>query len=327
MRNTYTKSDLLFSLIVIISGITILTFDIFLYPSFLPKVITTANSQWIEQSSYVFYIVFILGILIEVYGIYRILQYLTFKVSNNDDLTFKQVMVQHSSKLTTTKPDIKKQQVSVFKIILDILNDKKYFRFFLPITLAYGFLYAMISGTLIIRPEGGISHISGIVDFPSVIMMQYGPIGYVPTISIYLSDSFGIFIIPLNLIVTIIISSLVGFNAVSTIYAYANYHSTRKRKESHDIATSSAIKNNTQFMGVLGATTSLFAACPTCASFYIFNILAGSLATTVAAFTVTYYALFIMTSIPLLVIAPFITAFNIKKMKNSYTSGQCSIRK
>ncbi len=67
-----------------------LTFDILFYPSFLPKVITTDNSQWIEQSGYVFYIVFILGILIESYGIYRILQYLTFKVSNNDGLTFKQ---------------------------------------------------------------------------------------------------------------------------------------------------------------------------------------------------------------------------------------------
>ncbi len=70
-----------------------LTFDIFFYPSFLPKVITTDNSQWIEQSGYVFYIVFILGILIESYGIYRILQYLTFKVSNNDDLTFKQTVL------------------------------------------------------------------------------------------------------------------------------------------------------------------------------------------------------------------------------------------
>ncbi|MDP8907218.1 MAG: hypothetical protein M3M88_06835, partial [Thermoproteota archaeon] len=134
IRNTYTKSNLLFSLIVIISGIVMLTFDIFFYPSLLPKVITTDNSQWIEQSGYVFYIVFILGILIESYGIYRILQYLTFKVSHNDDLTFKQVMVQHSSELATTKSDIKKQQVSVFRIILDILNDKKYFRFFLPIT-------------------------------------------------------------------------------------------------------------------------------------------------------------------------------------------------
>jgi hypothetical protein len=329
-KNTYTKYNLLISLIVIITGISILGFNFIVYPFLLPKIITAGNSHWIEQSSYIFYIVFGLGIAIEISGIYRILQYLTFKFyseNNEDSLTFKQEMMWLSSKLSTPKPfSMKKQSISILSIILDMINNKKYFRFFLPITLTYGFLYAIISGSLIIRPEGGISHISGIVDFPSVIMMQYGQIGYVPAIAIYFNDSFGIFIIPLNLIVMIIVSSLVGINAVSTMYAIANYSFIRKRKDSPSSAL--CAKDNThQFIGILGATTSLFTACPTCASFYIFNILSSSLAATVAAFTINYYILFIIISIPLLVVSPIITALNIKRLTNSYSNGQCAIRK
>jgi len=330
-KNTYTKYNLSISLIVIITGISTLSINFILYPFLLPKIITEANSQWIEQSSYIFYIVFGLGIGIEIYGIYRILQDLNFKFyskNNEDSLTFKQELIQSPSKLSKTSPFImEKQPISIHRIILNMINNKKYFKFFLPITLTYGFLYAIISGSLIIRFEGGISHISGIVDFPSVIMMQYGPIGYVPAIAIYFNDSFGLFIIPLNLIVTIIVSSLVGINAVSSMYAFANYYSLRKRKGNNPSSAFSAKDNSPQFIGILGATTSLFAACPTCASFYIFNILSSSLAATISAFTINYYIIFIIISIPLLVLSPIITAFNIKRLINSYSNGQCSIRK
>jgi hypothetical protein len=331
-NNTYTKYNLSISLVVVITGISTLVINFIIYPFLLPKIITEADSQWIEQSSYIFYIIFGLGIAIEIYGIYRILQYLNFKFyseNNEDSLTFKQELIHSSSsKLSNTNPFIMKKQqpISIPRIILNMINYKKYFKFFLPITLTYGFLYGIISGSLIIRLEGGISHISGIVDFPSLIMMQYGPMGYVPAIAIYFNDNFGIFILPLNLIVMIIVSSLVGINAISSMYAFANYYSIRKRK-GNPFSAFCAKNNSHQFIGILGATTSLFAACPTCASFYIFNILSSSLAATVAAFTINYYIMFLIISIPLLVISPIITAFNIKRLINSYSNGQCAIRK
>ncbi len=332
-KNTSTKNTLSISLILIITGISILFFNLIYYPFLLPKIISTSNSHWIEQSSYIFYIVFTVGLVIESYGIYSLLQYLKYKYikSNNNSLAFRKEMLQSSDIIARTPPLImkkeKQQSTSILGIIIDMINNKKYFRFFLPVVLAYGFLYAIISGSLIIRFEGGISHISGIVDFPSVIMMQYGPIGYVPAIAIYFNDSFGLFIIPLNLIVTIIVSSLVGINAVSSMYAFANYYSLRKRKCNNPSSAFSAKDNSHQFIGILGATTSLFAACPTCASFYIFNILSSSLAATIAAFTINYYIIFIIISIPLLVLSPIITAFNIKRLINSYSNGQCSIKK
>ena len=207
-----------------------------------------------------------------------------------------------------------------------MLNNKKYSRFFLPTTLVYGFLYAIISGMLFISPEGGISHISGIIEFPSIIIAIWPH--RICSCNFYLfKPSFGIFILPLNLIVMIIVSPLVALNVVSFIYAFANYYSARKRKYNSTSLQFSDKGNTHQFIGILGATTSLFAACPICASFYIFKIFSVSLAATVSAFTTNYYMIFIIISIPLLLISPIITAFNIKKLINSSFNGQCAIGK
>jgi hypothetical protein len=58
----------------------------------------------------------------------------------------------------------------------------------------------------------------------------------------------------------------------------------------------------------------------TIASFYIFNVMAGSLARTVAAFAVSYYAFFVAVSIPLLIATLFVTAFSIRRIM---IVGQC----
>ncbi|MDN5846350.1 MAG: hypothetical protein L0H53_08770, partial [Candidatus Nitrosocosmicus sp.] len=208
-------------------------------------------------------------------------------------------------------------------IILSITNDRKYFRFFLPIVIGYGVIYSIVSGIIIIRPEGGIAHVSGIHNLPAVVMMQYGPTGYVPTMSIYISDNLGIFIIPLNLIIALVVSALVGLNSIISIYALFNCYSNKNRFSFTNTSTSSS------FLGALGATTSLFVICPTCASLYIFTAIAGGLAPSIAAFTFTYYNLFMMVSIPLLLCTPILTALSIKKMNvnTNNTFVQCSLNK
>jgi hypothetical protein len=117
---------------------------------------------------------------------------------------------------------------------------------------------------------------------------------------------------PPSHVVILLVLSLVGVDMVFSIYAFKNHP---KR----------SITTPTSILGVLGATTGLFAACPTCASFYIFSIIAGSLAPTITAFTVTFYALFIAISIPLLVFTPFITVLSIRKMQMVAMSSQCSL--
>jgi hypothetical protein len=200
--------------------------------------------------------------------------------------------------------------ISISKIISNILDDKKYFRFFWPSSIGYGIIYAIISSMLIYRSEN-FSYLYG-VTIPSIVITSYGPIGYVPTIAAYFTDHFGLLIIPINLVVTLLISALVGVNMVFSIYAFKN----RPKKST---------TTTTPILGVLGATTGLFAACPTCASLYIFSIIAGSLAPTISAFTATFYALFIAISIPLLFLTPFITVLSIRKVQMAAMYGQCSL--
>jgi hypothetical protein len=315
-----------------LTGVIILFFDFFYYPLFLPKVITSENSQWIQSSSYIFYTIFVSSIVIEILALRQIIHFLALKFNNFDDESKNRQSIPPSSTFSSSSSTLsesdslihnnrKVESFSIFKILFNMITDKKSNIFFLPATLIYGVFYAIISSTLIIRLEGGISHMAGIEKFPSIIMMQYGPVGYTPTVSVYLNDNMGILIIPINLIILIIISALIGLNVVSSIYACKSYRLEKKR---HDVIVGPVIKNGTKFLSFLGATTSLFAACPTCASFYLFNILAGSLATTIASFTVNYYTLILVLSVPLLIITPIINALNIKKMRLGVTN-QCRI--
>lgn len=331
-------------------GIAILISNFLYYPLSLPNIITSQNSQWIQSSGYIFYFIFVAVIVIEILAIKKTINLLDLKF-NNDDKGYNKkniglpISSQSSPPLTPlakleasstqadseikiskiTQSQQQQQPVSIWKILFNMLTNRSSSILFIPITLSYGLFYAIISSTLIIRIGGGIDHMTGIESFPSIIMMQYGPVGYTPSMSIFLNDNIGILIVPINLIIIIIISSLVGLNGISSIYAFRSYISEKKRKENIGIRYAAA-RTGTKFLTILGATTSLFAACPTCASFYIFSILAGSMATTIASITTTYYIMFLSVSIPLLILTPIVNAFNIKRMiKNSTT--QCIINK
>jgi hypothetical protein len=281
-------------------GVGTLVLSIIFYPSFLPAVITEKNSTWIQQVSYIFYGLLFGSIIMTAIGIHRTYRVWRYRI----DLSLLSSTPQSPPPPTA----INSPPISITKIIINILDDKKYFRFFWPASIGYGIIYAMISSMLIYRSEN-FSYLYG-VTIPSIVITSYGPIGYVPTIAAYFTDHVGLLIIPINLVVILLVSALVGVNMVFSIYAFKN----RPKKST-----------TTPFLGVLGATTGLFAACPTCASFYIFSIIAGSLAPTITAFTVTFYALFIVISIPLLVFTPFITVLSIRKMQMVAMSSQCSI--
>jgi hypothetical protein len=302
-------------------GISIIVVSMTLYPLMIPKIVTSANSNWIQQSSYVFYILLLASFIMVSLGIYLLSKFLKFRYGDDNDPLSKS----YDSIATLTSPNKDREKAkyqSIFRIIFGIVSDRKCHRFFLPIAIGYGVIYSIISGILIIRPEGGLAHISGMHNLPSLVMMQYGPTGYVPTMSIYISDNFGIFIIPLYLVVGLVVSALVGFNGIISIYTLFNRHS--KNRFSFDNASS---HSSSSFLSALGATTSLFVTCPTCASLYIFTAIAGGLAPSIAAFTITYYNLFVMASIPLLLCTPIITALGIRKIDVGNMSAQCSLKK
>jgi hypothetical protein len=273
-------------------GVGIIIGIILSYPLFLPTVISRENSIWIDQISYIFYAVLFGGVIFAAFGIHKVFQMWNYRIN-----------VRFSSPSSSSINSLSSNsRSSIFKIIINIVNDKKYFRFFWPASIGYGLFYALVSSMIIYRTDN-ISELYG-VTVPSLVMISYGPLGYVPTMSAYLNEHIGLLIIPINLIVTLIVSALVGFNTVLSAYAFA-----QRPKKSINTATGTS-----SVLSILGATTSLFATCPTCASFYIFNVMAGSLAPTVAAFAISYYALFVAISIPLLLATFFITALSIRRM-------------
>jgi hypothetical protein len=285
------------AIIITLTGIAILIASIILFPSFLPPIITHENSIWIDSMGHIFFSLLFGSIILTAFGIYKMFQTRDYRIN-----------MSLSMLPSPSYP-------SLSKIIISIVNEKKYFRFFWPASMGYGFFYAVVSSMFIYRPDN-ISNIYG-VTIPSIVMTSYGPIGYVPIMAAYLTEHIGVLIIPINLVVTVIVSALVGFNTVLSLYAFAN------RPKKSNTPPTSAVTSTGSIIGALGATTGLFAACPTCASFYIFSVMAGSLAPTVAVFAVTYYVLFVVVSLPLLLATPFITALSIRRMM----FGQCSLVK
>jgi hypothetical protein len=291
----YQSKKICVSLISV--GVGIVIGIIVSYPFFLPTVISRENSIWIDQISYIFYAVLFGGVICTAFGIQKVFQMWNYGIN---------MRLSSQSSINS----FSRSYSSIFNIIINIVNYKKYFRFFWPASIGYGLFYALVSSMIVYRTDN-ISELYG-VTVPSLVMISYGPLGYVPTMSAYLNEHIGLLIIPINLIVTLVVSALVGFNTVLSAYAFA-----QRPKKSINTAT-----RTSSVLSIIGATTSLFATCPTCASFYIFNIMAGSLAPTVAAFAISYYALFVAISIPLLLATLFITALSIRRM----LLGQCFLK-
>ena len=122
-----------------------------------------------------------------------------------------------------------------------------------------------------------------------------------PKIIVYLTEHVGLQIIPINLMLQVIVSYLVGLNAAIAVNAYT-------------------ISKKGRSMSTVGAATGLFIACPTCAGTFlsVFVGTASGIALSIAF--AQLQTLFIAVSIPVLFITPFIMA---KKLRNA--DGSCKI--
>lgn len=139
---------------------------------------------------------------------------------------------------------------------------------------------------------------------PSATTMAYGPIGYIPSISIYLTNNFGIMLIPINILILIIVSGLVGFNVMLSSFSLA--HGLRDRKLQRN-------RSSNILLGSFASIMGLFTACPSCASLFIFGAIFGSLSSSLAVVASTFYVLLLAVSIPLLIVTPFITTYSIRR--------------
>ena len=189
---------------------------------------------------------------------------------------------------------------SISSIIVNSINNKRSKRVFVASAIGYGIFFSLTSGILVYQPEVIFSqHYGAIV--PSVhITPCCGAAGYMPSIVGYFTEHIGFKIIPINFVLQITVSFLVGLNFALASRAFSMYKAGG--------------------MGGVGAVTGLFIACPTCAGTLLTTLVgAGAIGIFTIALT-QLQTVFIAASIPVLLATPVIMARKIRK----FTLGSCT---
>jgi hypothetical protein len=192
---------------------------------------------------------------------------------------------------------------SLISFITSAFSSRDCWTIMVVAAISYGIFFSFLSQILVYRAD--VSFTERGIRVPSIDLTPCcAAPGYVPMLTIYITDHFLVLIIPLNVILATLVSLLVGFNVALTVFAF-------KLKKS--------IQTKTSLAAGIGATSGLFVGCPTCAGTLISTVLgigvAGAGGTTASVFA-PFQTAFIAASIPALVVAPFLTARSIRSASN-----------
>ncbi len=197
---------------------------------------------------------------------------------------------------------------SLISFITAAFSNRNYWRIMILAAVGYGIFFGFLSQILVYRAN--VSFTERGIEVPSLDLIPCcGAVGYMPMLTIYITDHFLILIIPLNVILATIVSLLVGFNVALSIYAFG--------------MKKLLLQTKTSLAAGIGATSGLFVGCPTCAGSLISALLGIGIAGaggTSASVLAPFQTLFIAASIPALVVAPFLTARSIR------SASSCNIR-
>ena len=178
-----------------------------------------------------------------------------------------------------------------------VLSVRKYRRYYEASTILYGLFYAFLTGMIVYQPQVDFVQAYG-VQIPSATLTPRGGPLYAPDLIVYVSNHFGLQLIPLTMILLITISVLVGLNVALSTFAFDN----RARGGGREI------------VGSLGAVVGLFTGCPTCAGIFFANTLGGSGVASFAALLGYYQPAFILISLPVLFATPYLTCVSLAKV-------------
>ena len=168
---------------------------------------------------------------------------------------------------------------SFVSLVGRILGIRKYRRTLLISAMLYGLFYAAVSSIIIYRPDRNFAT-DYFANIPSVVTTVCcdGP-GFIPMFTVYLTDHLGLLLIPLNVILMIVISLLVGLNV----------------SLGHFTFDSKPKGVSFRWMGGFGAIIGLFSSCPSCAGLFLGSLIqtAGTeaLAMTLAVYQVWFVGL------------------------------------
>ncbi len=168
-------------------------------------------------------------------------------------------------------------------------------RIFAATFIAYGTFFSLASGGLVYQPDVTFSYHYG-VEIPSAELVPCcDEPGYMPKILAYLTEHVGLQIVPINMVLQLTVSYLVGLN----VSIAAGVASMKKKG-----------------MAGAGAITGLFIACPACVG-TASSLFAGTASGIVlSAALVQLQTLFIAVSIPVLLATPFLLARKIRDSEN-----------
>ena len=255
----------------IIIGFSVMGIIFLLYSNIGDFSITVDSVQSIERLAIGFYLILLLSFGAIGYGIYR---YHKRKVTENNQ--------------------------GVLSIIAKTTMDVKSKKIFIATFIIYGIFFSLTAGLIVYQPDVIFSyHYDAIV--PSVHMNTCcGEPGYMPTIIVYMTEHIGLQIIPINLVLIVIVSYLVGLNTALAIKAIS-------------------ITKKSGGLTSIGAITGLFVACPTCASTFFAIFIGTSSAITFTVILTHLQTLFVGITIPILLLTPIIIAKKIQKKDDGCT--------
>ena len=258
---------------LIILGFTTIAILFLMYGRYQdPELLTPSAIDSIQRIAYWFYIILVVSFGGIAFGMYR---YHKEKVEN------------------------KGKDLSTI-IALTTWNSKSR-KIFAATFIGYGVFFSLVSGTLVYQPEVSFSYHYGATIPSGFIAPCCDEPGYMPKIIIYLTEHVGLQIIPINLVLQIIVSYLVGLNAAIAVNAYT-------------------ISKKGRGASTVGAITGLFIACPTCAGSFL-SIFIGTASGIALSIALTQLqTLFIAISIPILLVTPYILA---RKLRNA--DGSCKV--
>jgi len=187
-----------------------------------------------------------------------------------------------------------------------IMAQRRYWRAFVASTLLYGTLYSFLTSIVVYRADISFASFPGL-QIPSVQPDQLvGLPTYVPEVTVFLTEHVALVLIPITLILMVTISVLVGFNVALAAFAYDN-----------------RVKGGGGWWGGrLAAVVGLFTGCPTCAGLYFFSLLGGSAAVSFAVGLSYYQPLFVILSVPVLMVTPFLIS---RSLSRQFTKGCVAI--
>ncbi len=260
---------------LIISGFIVIAILFLIYARSSSLELTIEAIAVLERLAIVFYIILLMSFVAIGFGLYRY----------------------HNQKVFENKE-------GMLSIIATVTLNKKSRRIFILTFIGYGIFFSLTSGMLVYQPEVVFSyHYNAEIPSAFIIPCCSEP-GYMPKIIVYLTEHVGLQIVPVNLVLQMVVSYLVGLNTALAVIAFTFF------------------KRGSGFGGI-GAITGLFIACPTCVGAFssIFIGSASAIAFTVAI--TQMQTLFILITIPVLLTTPFIMAKKLRSQaKNCETDSK-----